>query len=69
VLFRSCDLPCGALAEAGPDGNVVLEVLLATLDGKTVLRSRQEGTDPEAVGAEAARVVLDDNGGRALLNN
>ena len=68
-LGGGCDLPCGALAEAGPEGNVVLQVLLATLDGKTVLRSRQEGADPEAVGAEAARIVLDDNGGRALLNN
>jgi len=68
-LGGGCDLPCGALAEAGPGGDVVLEVLLATLDGKTVLRARHEGAEPEAVGAEAARILLDDNGGRALLNN
>lgn len=68
-LGGGCDLPCGALAEAGAVGEVVLEVLLATLDGKTVLRARHAGTDPEAVGAEAARVLLDDHGGRAVLNN
>ena len=42
--------------------------LLATLDGKTVLRARSTGTDPEAVGAEAARILLDEHGGRDLLN-
>src|SRR5918999_2155468 len=33
-LGGGCDLPCGALAEARPDGAIALEVLLATLDGK-----------------------------------
>jgi hypothetical protein len=32
-----------------------------------VLRARHEGTQPEAVGAEAARILLDDQGGRELL--
>jgi hydroxymethylbilane synthase len=67
-LGGGCDLPCGALAETGPDGTLVIEVLLATLDGKTVLRVRHEGGDPEAVGAEAARILLDDHGGRELLS-
>ena len=67
-LGGGCDLPCGALAQAGADGPVALEVLLATLDGKTVLRVRHEGSDPEAVGAEAARILLDEHGGRDLLN-
>jgi hydroxymethylbilane synthase len=68
-LGGGCDLPCGALAEAHPDGAVALEVLLATLDGKTVLRARHEGPDPEAVGAEAARILLDEHGGRSLLDS
>jgi hydroxymethylbilane synthase len=67
-LGGGCDLPCGALADARPDGAVSLEVLLATLDGKTVLRARHKGTDPEAVGAEAAHILLDEHGGRDLLN-
>lgn len=67
-LGGGCDLPCGALAEARPDGTVAIEVLLATLDGKTVLRARHEGPDAEAVGAEAARILLDEHGGRDLLD-
>ena len=67
-LGGGCDLPCGALAWAGPDGALVIDVLLATLDGKTVLRVRHEGSDPEEVGAEAARILLDEHGGRDLLN-
>ena len=64
-LGGGCDLPCGALAQAGD--TVAIEVLLATLDGKTVLRVHHEGDDPEAVGAESARILLDDRGGRSLL--
>lgn len=67
-LGGGCDLPCGALAEARPDGTVALEVLLATLDGKTVLRARHEGPDPEEAGVEAARLLLDEQGGRDLLS-
>ena len=66
-LGGGCDLPCGALAEAPADGTVAIEVLLATLDGKTVLRVRHVGADPESVGAEAARILLDERGGRTLL--
>jgi hydroxymethylbilane synthase len=66
-LGGGCDLPCGALAVVRPDGAVAIEVLLATLDGKTVLRARHEAADPEAVGVEAARILLDENGGRELL--
>jgi hydroxymethylbilane synthase len=66
-LGGGCDLPCGALAEARPDGLVAIEVLLATVDGKTVLRARHEGTDPRAVGAEAARILLHEQGGCQLL--
>jgi hydroxymethylbilane synthase len=66
-LGGGCDLPCGALADAHPDGTVAIEVLLATLDGKTVLRTRHSGADPYAVGTEAARILLDDHGGRELL--
>jgi hydroxymethylbilane synthase len=68
-LGGGCDLPCGALAEARPDGSVVMEVLLATLDGKTVLRARHEGSEPEVVGTEAARILLDERGGRQLLHS
>ena len=67
-LGGGCDLPCGALAEVRPDGGVAVEVLLATHDGKTVLRTSWQGDEPEAVGSEAARILLEDLGGQALLD-
>ncbi len=69
-LGGGCDLPCGALARAdGPTGAIVLEGLLASLDGHVVLRTRVAGDDPVDVGATAARDLLDGKGGRALLED
>lgn len=65
-LGGGCNLPVGAYAE--PAGDVVsLEVLIASLDGRRLLRHRAAGADPEATGREAARELFDDLGGRALL--
>lgn len=69
-LGGGCDLPCGALARAdGRDGPIVLEALLASLDGHVVLRTRVAGDDPRDVGATAANDLLDGKGGRALLED
>lgn len=68
-LGGGCDLPCGALARVEADGTVTLDVLLATLDGKSVLRIRQQGTVPEPLGAGAARILLEDLGGEELLES
>jgi hydroxymethylbilane synthase len=68
-LGGGCNLPCGALAEAAGDGTVALEALLASLDGRVALRVRVEGGDPTAVGAEAARRLVDDEGGRLVLDD
>jgi hydroxymethylbilane synthase len=68
-LGGGCDLPCGALAQVRPDGGIVIEVLLATHDGKTVLRTSWEAAEPEAAGSEAARILLEDLGGQALLDD
>ncbi|MFA5882404.1 MAG: hydroxymethylbilane synthase [Acidimicrobiia bacterium] len=65
-LGGGCNLPCGALA-GEVAGGVEIEVLLASLDGRTVLRARASGADPEVVGVEAARRLLDEHGGRSLL--
>jgi signal transduction histidine kinase len=43
-------------------------VLLASLDGRTVARARRSGSDPAALGLAAARELLDEHGGRALLD-
>jgi hydroxymethylbilane synthase len=68
-LGGGCDLACGALAQLRPEGRVAIEVLLASLDGHLVLRTRHEGGDPVAVGTEAARILLEDCGGRAVLED
>jgi hydroxymethylbilane synthase len=65
-LGGGCNLPCGALA-VSEGGQLRLDVLLASLDGQRVLRATAAGADPAAVGREAARQLLDERGGRALL--
>jgi len=68
-LGGGCSLPCGALAHVDDaTGELVLEALLAALDGSVVLRNRVIGSDPVDVGVRAARDLLDDKGGRALLD-
>ena len=68
-LGGGCNLPCGALAEVGGDGGLRLEALLASLDGRITLRARVNGNDPGAVGAEAARRLVDEEGGRLVLDD
>ena len=66
-LGGDCDLPAGAHAVAEPDGGIVLEGLLASLDGRIVLRHRAAGGEPEALGSEVARHLLDRAGGRQIV--
>jgi hydroxymethylbilane synthase len=69
-LGSGCDLPCGAFAQAGhadADG-VVIEAVLASLDGRRVLRGRTTGTDPVVTGRAIADELLG-RGGRALLDD
>jgi hydroxymethylbilane synthase len=68
-LGGGCDLPCGALAQVDGDGTVRLEALLASLDGRIALRARVEGSEPVALGAEAARQLVDEEGGRLVLDD
>ena len=68
-LGGGCNLPCGALAEADGVGGLRLEALLASLDGRITLRARVDGQDPGAVGAEAARRLVDEEGGRLVLDD
>jgi hydroxymethylbilane synthase len=68
-LGGGCNLPCGALAETGDDGSLRLDALLGSLDGRLSLRARVAGRDPETVGAEAARRLIEDEGGRLVLDD
>lgn len=65
TLGGGCDLPVGAHATC--DGTEVrLTGLLASYDGRVVLRDTLTGTDPTDLGARLAARMLD-NGGRRLL--
>jgi hydroxymethylbilane synthase len=68
ALGGGCDLPCGALAATDPEGVIRLEVLIASLDGRVVVRTEVAGDDPDALGREAARNLLDERGGRLVLD-
>lgn len=66
-LGGACDFPEGAYAVVD-NGQVTLRTLLASLDGKTVLRHEVTGDDPIALGIGAAKYLLDEAGGKALLD-
>jgi hydroxymethylbilane synthase len=66
-LGGSCTVPVGAWARTAP-GTDELEVhgLVASGDGRTVIRMSHQGGDPETVGTELARMLLVDGGGSAI---
>lgn len=73
ALGGGCTLPVGAHAEWTPGtgdragGSVMrLTGMIASADGRVVLRHAQSATDPEIVGQEVARYLLDDAGGSDL---
>jgi hydroxymethylbilane synthase len=68
-LGGDCDLPAGAHATLALGGGIVLDALLASLDGRVVLRHRIEGHEPVELGQQAARHLLDGAGGRALIES
>lgn len=67
-LGGGCDLPVGALA-CVVDDELALAVLIASLDGRVLIRAHSLGTDPDATGRAAATALLDGAGGRALLDS
>ncbi len=66
-LGGGCSMPCAACATIAADGQITIDALLASLDGATILRTVATGTDPDAVGTQVASTILDDLGGRTLL--
>jgi hydroxymethylbilane synthase len=66
-LGGGCDLPCGALATLDGD-EVVVEALLASLDGHVVLRASARDRDPGAAGRAVAGALMA-RGGQALLDD
>lgn len=66
-LGGGCDLPVGAHAVAGAGDELVLTGMVASHDGRMVLRETVRGTDPSALGRDLAAALLDGAGARALL--
>jgi hydroxymethylbilane synthase len=75
ALGGSCTVPVGAYAQAaagsagaGSSAPTDLRVhgLLASGDGRVVIRMTRQGDDPEAVGADVAHALLVDGGGSGL---
>jgi hydroxymethylbilane synthase len=66
-LGGDCDLPAGAYATTDGD-TVEVQGLLASLDGRVVLRHRLTGSDPIATGQAVATHLLDGAGGREVLS-
>lgn len=66
-LGGGCDLPVAALGQVAAGGEVTLRAMLASLDGHIVLQSTGTGADPEQLGRELARRLLDQCGGAWLL--
>jgi hydroxymethylbilane synthase len=66
-IGEGCELPVGALARITHEGGVILDAMIASLDGHRLLRDRAEGDDPEEVGRRLARRLLDEGGGADLL--
>jgi hydroxymethylbilane synthase len=64
TLGGSCTVPVGAFAEAMDQGDATLRVsgLVASGDGRTVIRLTRRGEDPEALGAALARALLEGGG-------
>ncbi|MGH9183574.1 MAG: hydroxymethylbilane synthase [Acidimicrobiales bacterium] len=68
-LGGSCELPTAAYGTERADGSVWIRALLASLDGRMVLRTEAvvpRGADPAGAGARLAQDLLD-RGGRSLL--
>ncbi len=64
---EGCQLPVGALATIVTDGRLALTAMIASLDGHTCLRHHADGDDPETLGREVARHLLDEGGAASLL--
>jgi hydroxymethylbilane synthase len=67
TLGGGCELPAGAHAVVASDGRITLVGVLASRDGRIVLRSSGEGDEPVELGTRIAEELLD-RGGRWLLD-
>jgi hydroxymethylbilane synthase len=67
-LGGSCTVPVAAWAEAlgGPTDTLRVQGLVASGDGRIVVRAAENGDVPESVGAAVARALLVEGGGTSI---
>jgi len=65
-LEGDCNVPLAAFAEDEPGGVLRVRGLVASLDGRTIVRGEARGADPAATGVAAAERVLTAGGGAVL---
>lgn len=58
LVEGGCELPLGGWAHFDGGDELVCEGFVATADGSSFVRESARGSDPEAVGAELARLVI-----------
>jgi hydroxymethylbilane synthase len=70
-LGGGCDLPVGAYATEDASGTLELEAMIASLDGRIVLRDRATGpsAEPARLGVALAERLLFDAGGASLMQD
>jgi hydroxymethylbilane synthase len=68
-IGSGCDLPVAAHATVDATGSAGIEGLIASPDGRTVLRARRDGAVPDLarMAVDLAAHLLDERGGAALL--
>lgn len=69
ALGAGCETPAGAYCRVAEDGRLEMEGMLASMDGRVLLRRRAAATggEPAALGAALAVEILDGCGGRPIL--
>lgn len=66
ALGASCSMPFGALACMDGRGVIGLEAVLASADGRVVVRARREGREPLALGRAVVTALMEDEGGSSI---
>jgi hydroxymethylbilane synthase len=66
-LGGSCTVPVGAWAQSVPGSpDLLVHGLVASAEGRVLVRMSRRGEDPELVGAEVARALLVEGGGSGI---
>ena len=66
AMGGGCNLPVGAFAQVTADGEIAMEAMVASHDGRIVLRRSATGREPQALGRKLAEDSLTKGGAAAI---